>query len=731
MDYLADTRVKVGEHEQMRVDKIVDIYKESVDFTCPISGNIRRYDHSPYYYLTINYRHCDPEFSKWKYMTKHCNFQRDEATRTINEISPLTPAFSTFEVIMDVTSLNGRYRAKLLLIELIPYKDRQQILEVWKGDKHLKTFEVNKIDAHGTICVDSCFKSMHWSTIGEQDKLVYVANDSKPKPRNFFSSPDPEPSTSTAKKQGYHNTELISKAYKHRYHWGEATNETIHTCIGVVDAGNDCKINVIKGEFQTLTGPVFVDNNTKLACVGVDTGARKFGLIYCNNRPSNILLFTIESGANVCVDNLFTIEDNMSIHDLRVDHTGNKLLFAANPMYGAHHQPSALYVSDLTERDFTTVRPLEAKRICKDTLFNLASQGITQHCFSDDNRHIFISVEEKMMNKLLRINLQTHEIDQFKTPTQAFEIYDVCHNHILIAGSSIDQRPTVYFSSLDRLDRWSTTQDEIWIDNSIQFDYEEMLDKHENLTLSAVYIRPVSPANPVKQLPTVVMVHGGPHATFLLNYSPAIYLYNKLNLRVLLLNYRGSYSYDKRHNNSLLGNIGYGDVNDCLNMVLFFREKFQLNMDKLAIQGGSHGGFLAAHLSTQKEVKFNCAIIRNPVIDLYSMYVTSDIPDWVLAEALNSDQVDMNLTSEMIDTLYSKSPSGKQMSVRTPTLLMLGKADKRVPMSQGLLWATALRRRNVDVEVRSYDDKHDLYKLDVYSDSTICSALFLLKYLYN
>lgn len=49
---------------------------------------------------------------------------------------------------------------------------------------------------------------------------------------------------------------------------------------------------------------------------------------------------------------------------------------------------------------------------------------------------------------------------------------------------------------------------------------------------------------------------------------------------------------------------------------------------QLALCGGSHGGFLVTHLSGQYPDKFKSVVARNPVIDVASMSIISDIPDW-------------------------------------------------------------------------------------------------------
>jgi acylaminoacyl-peptidase len=54
---------------------------------------------------------------------------------------------------------------------------------------------------------------------------------------------------------------------------------------------------------------------------------------------------------------------------------------------------------------------------------------------------------------------------------------------------------------------------------------------------------------------------------------------------------------------------------------------------RVAVVGGSHGGFLSGHLLGQHAGRFRCGVLRNPVMDLSLMVHVSDIPDWVFVEA--------------------------------------------------------------------------------------------------
>lgn len=103
----------------------------------------------------------------------------------------------------------------------------------------------------------------------------------------------------------------------------------------------------------------------------------------------------------------------------------------------------------------------------------------------------------------------------------------------------------------------------------------------------------------------------------------------KTGYAVLLINYRGSIGAGKDNVEFLLGKIGSSDVNDCYLALGRALKKFEwLDERRVVVVGGSHGGFLATHLSGQFPDIFKAVVARNPVIDVASMSIISDIPDW-------------------------------------------------------------------------------------------------------
>ncbi|KAM5552919.1 hypothetical protein ABKV19_025248 [Rosa sericea] len=213
--------------------------------------------------------------------------------------------------------------------------------------------------------------------------------------------------------------------------------------------------------------------------------------------------------------------------------------------------------------------------------------------------------------------------------------------------------------------------------------------------------------------PLVVVLHGGPHSVYLASFSKSLAFLSSNGFSLLHVNYRGSLGFGEEALQSLPGKVGSQDVNDVLVAIDHVIDLGLASPSKIAVLGGSHGGFLTTHLIGQAPEKFAAACAKNPVCNLALMVGTSDIPDWCYLEAFGSEGKSIYSeapSAEDLALFHSKSPISHISKVKTPTLFLLGAKDLRVPISTGLQYARALKEKGVAVKVIVFPN--DIHPID-------------------
>ena len=199
------------------------------------------------------------------------------------------------------------------------------------------------------------------------------------------------------------------------------------------------------------------------------------------------------------------------------------------------------------------------------------------------------------------------------------------------------------------------------------------------------------------QYPLILDVHGGPASRFQDSFDSRQQVLATAGYIILAVNPRGSSSYGLDFTKAVLGDWGGEDYLDLIAAVDKISSKNYVDQNRLGIHGFSYGGFMSAWAIGQTD-RFRAAVIGAPVINLLSMYGTSDI-----GVSFGESHWGGKL-ADNIDKFIDRSPLKYVNNITTPVLLLHGEKDYRCPIGQSEEFFVSLKRLNREVEFIRFPD---------------------------
>lgn len=206
--------------------------------------------------------------------------------------------------------------------------------------------------------------------------------------------------------------------------------------------------------------------------------------------------------------------------------------------------------------------------------------------------------------------------------------------------------------------------------------------------------------------PLVVMTHGGPTAATLPGFSPAVQFWTTRGIAVLDVNYGGSVGYGRAYRELLRGQWGVVDVRDCESGALWLAEQGRVDRARLAIRGGSAGGF-----TTLAALTFTDTFAVGA-----SLYGVGDLE----ALARDTHKFESHYLESLVgpyperrDLYLERSPVHHTDRLSAPMILLQGTEDTVVPPNQAQTMADAVAARGLDVELIMFEgERHGFRKAE-------------------
>ncbi|XP_028265373.1 acylamino-acid-releasing enzyme isoform X2 [Parambassis ranga] len=491
------------------------------------------------------------------------------------------------------------------------------ILEIWDCHGLRKCLNLTALHKHGKVYEDAQFGCLTWSDCA--NKLLYVAEKNK--------NSSVEDRESGIRKD--------SSVYCED--WGEALTNRSVPVICMVDLRSGM-VEVLQGVPRDISPgqALWAPGSQSVFFIGWYHEPFRLGLKFCSNRRSALFKLDLNNGHCECLSG-----DNLSVSCPRLSPDGSTLIYLQGGVFGPHNQCLSLQQVDLMSGKTSTL--LDVINRPQAGEFAGLYEALPACCWSTDSHGVVFSSARRNWKDLFMVDRGSKKVtslsDNLADPSQVYgswKLLTIQRDLMVVSCSSPNTPPTLrvaFLPSAGEAVTWRTllqpvmTFDFHWTILDVTPSLEEDNTSYSGLDFGAVLVKPSHPVCE-SRVPLIVFIHGGPHSQFPAEWNSTTAGLAKLGFAVLMVNYRGSTGFGQDSILSLIGHIGNQDVKDVQKAVLTALQRDPtLDPKRLAVIGGSHGGFLSCHLLGQYPDFYRACAARNPVINAATLLGTSDIVD--------------------------------------------------------------------------------------------------------
>ncbi len=198
----------------------------------------------------------------------------------------------------------------------------------------------------------------------------------------------------------------------------------------------------------------------------------------------------------------------------------------------------------------------------------------------------------------------------------------------------------------------------------------------------------------------ILYPHGGPKDQYGFAWDEVAQYFTAKGYTYLAPNYRGSTGYGKDFERANYNDWGVGDTKDCLYGAKFLRTMKDIKPDRIAISGGSYGGYMTINaLSRDPEYVFACGVAKYGDSNLISSWAQCEKRLRLYTEIF------LGHPSANMEIYMKGSPITEASNIKKPVLILHGLLDTVVPPEASEEWVEALRREGKTFEYKTYDDE--------------------------
>lgn len=334
--------------------------------------------------------------------------------------------------------------------------------------------------------------------------------------------------------------------------------------------------------------------------------------------------------------------------------------------------------------------------------------GLSTYAFESAER-LICTYTQHGTSHLASLNTRTLALHEIETPYTDIENLCAAPGQTLLIGGSPTESISVILLDLEtgqsavlrRSSKLEVDPSYTSVPQAIEFPTEH------GLTAHAFYYAPrnrdyVGPDNELP--PLLVLSHGGPTGAATEVFDLKIQYWTSRGMAVIDVNYGGSTGYGRAFRQRLNGQWGIVDVDDCINAARYLVDRGEVDGNRLAIAGGSAGGYTTLCALTFRDL-FRAGASHYGVAD--PELLAKDTHKY---ESRYLDNL-IGPYPERCDLYIERSPIHHVDLLSCPLILFQGLEDKVVPPEQAEKMFAAVRAKELPVSYLPFEGEQHGFRI--------------------
>lgn len=390
---------------------------------------------------------------------------------------------------------------------------------------------------------------------------------------------------------------------------------------------------------------------------------------------------------------------NIDVYTVNIDGTGLKNITDQNKAWDSEpkYSPDGKYIAYKSQKtpgyesDKTGLNIYNRKNGKIQTLTEKYDDIVNEILWSSNSKNIFFSAQHKGYLPIFKCEIRTGKISSLTEKNVCTGIIADSKDNLFFLSSRVDKPYEIH-----TLPSWRKEIKQLtFINNNLleKTDFrsaEEMWIKGADGKPVHVFLIKPHDFNPQKKYPLILNIHGGPQYQWMNSFRGDWQVYPGAGYIVAFPNPHGSTGYGQDYTAAISGDWG-GKVYEDIMLVTDSLENLSfVDKGRIGAMGWSYGGYMVNWLQG-KTGRFKCFASMMGIFNLETFWgVTEELwfPEWDLkGNPYNSQNYKQFSPSEFIENF------------KTPTLIITGEKDYRVPYTQSINYFTVLQKLGIESRI--------------------------------